>query len=62
MSDDDVRAIGEVTCAHGAPLIVGVYRGHVNIAGRMLDEEQAGEFAQLFIRACWEAAAQDGAP
>ena len=54
---DDVRAIGTVTGAHGAPLTVGVYRGLVNVAGRMLDRGQAEEFGRLFISACWEASA-----
>ena len=54
--DDDVRAIGEVTDIHDAPLVVGIWRGHVNIAGRMLDQEQAVQFARLFVLACWEAA------
>jgi len=53
---DDVRAIGEVSDIHGSPLIIGIYRGCVNIDGRMLNREQAEEFAQLFVRAAWEAA------
>ena len=62
-ADDDVRAVGTVECAHGAPLTVGVYRGQVNIAGRMLDEEQLEQFAQLIVRAAWEAARdRDGEP
>ena len=53
--DDDIRAIGEITDVHGAPLVVGVYRGHVNIDGRMLNRDQAEQFAVLFTAACWEA-------
>ena len=53
--DDDIRAIGEITDIHGAPLVVGVYRGHVNIDGRMLNLDQAEQFAVLFTTACWEA-------
>ena len=53
--DDDVRAIGEITDVHGAPLVVGVYRGHVNIDGRMLNRDQAEQFSVLLFNACWEA-------
>ena len=52
---DDIRAIGEISDIHGAPLVVGVYRGHVNIDGRMLNRDQAEQFAVLFTAACWEA-------
>lgn len=55
--DDDVRAVGTVECAHGAPLTVGVYRGRVNVAGRMLDRHQREHLAQLLVRADWLAAA-----
>jgi hypothetical protein len=60
MPDDDIRAVGTVECAHGAPLTVGTYRGHVNIAGRMLSREQANEFALLFVRAYFETYARPG--
>lgn len=55
-ADDDVRAVGTVECDHGAPLTVGVYRGQVNIAGRMLGEAACEEFSQYFVRAQWMAA------
>ncbi len=51
----DVSAVGTVEAAYGAPLTVGVYRGHVNIAGRRLDEAQCEKFAELFARARREA-------
>jgi hypothetical protein len=53
--DDDVRAIGEIRGIHGTPLVVGVYRGYVNIDGRLLNRDQAEQFAVLFTAACWEA-------
>ena len=53
--DDDVRPIGEISDIHGAPLVVGACRGHVNSDGRMLSRDQAEQFAVLFTTACWEA-------
>jgi hypothetical protein len=52
----DVRAIGEVTDVHGGPLVIGVYRGCVNIDGRMLSEAAMEDLAQLLVRASWIAA------
>ena len=57
--DEDVRALGTVDCAHGAPLTVGVWRGHVNIAGRMLDQPAQEEFARLYAAARWKAGHYD---
>jgi len=51
--DDDVRAVGEVTGVHGAPVVVGVCRGHVNLDGRMLNQEQMEDLAHLLLRASW---------
>ena len=68
MSDPHVREIDQVDDAGGFPLPVGIHRGSVIIGDPRegtswaLDAEQAEEFARLFVRACWEAAAQDGAP
>ena len=52
----DVRAIGEITDIHGAPVIVGIWHGCVNLDGRMLNQEQMEQLAQLLVRATWEAA------
>jgi hypothetical protein len=65
-----VRVIGHVEDLDG-------YRGTIGVVGNMvtvaaspspvapvlrLSRDQAEEFARLFVRACWEAAAQGGAP
>jgi hypothetical protein len=60
MGDANIRAIGQVDDVHGAPLIIGIWHGHVNIDGRMLDPEQTEQLAQLIIRATREAARTDG--
>jgi hypothetical protein len=67
MSDPYVREVGQVDDAGGFPLPVGIHRGSVIIGDPKegtswaLDAEQAEAFARLFVRACWEAAAQTDA-
>jgi hypothetical protein len=68
MSSPYIREVGQVEDAGGFPLMIGVHRGSVIIGDPdesgswALDAGQAEEFARLFVRACWEAAGQDGAP
>ena len=63
-----VHVIGCVGDLDGYRATVGVTGNHVTITGSTsglvlrLGRDQAEEFAQLFVRACWEAARQDGAP
>jgi hypothetical protein len=65
--DPFVREIGQVSDAGGFPLPVGIHRGSVIIGDPQegtswaLDATQAEEFARLFVRACWEAAADTDA-
>lgn len=64
MSDPRVRRIGEVLDVNGRPLIVGVDYDTVTLEGALpmrLSAYGAEEFGQLYIRACWEAAAQTSA-
>ena len=63
-----VREIGRVRDVFGSDLIVGVELNTVTLSYEpdlrkvQLTEAAAEEFAQLFIRACWVAARQDGTP
>jgi hypothetical protein len=68
MSDPHRRDVGYVEdddrCCK---LTVGIDHNSVTLGKHgavlwHLDPQQAEEFAQLFVRACWEAARQDGAP
>jgi hypothetical protein len=70
---DTARKLGEVIDADDCAFSVGVDRDMVTIwpgihenphrqTVMRLSCEQAEEFARLFVRACWEAAGQDGAP
>jgi hypothetical protein len=64
---DSFREVGHVDdVTDGLELVVGVDRDTVTIGSGLtqwhLSRDQAEEFAQLFVRACWEAAGQDGAP
>lgn len=66
MTDPHVRVTGQVEDMDGYPLAVGVDYDTVTIGHRAivpggpwrLTSHQAEEFAQLFVAACWEAAAQ----
>jgi hypothetical protein len=62
MSDPNVRVVGDMQDHDGMTVIVGVDYGTVTIEpGEIrLSAERAGEFAQLLVRACWEAARQAG--
>ncbi len=68
LSDPYVRKVGQVDDAGGFPLPVGIHRRSVIIGDPQegtswaLDAAQAEKFAQLLVRACWEAGAQGGAP
>lgn len=64
MCDPYVRVVGELTdsCSDEA-IVVGIDHDAVTIQlgewpAIMLTSAQAEDFAQLFIKACWEAAAQ----
>ena len=57
MADPYVRYIGSVADCDDVLLEVGVDYDSVTIAQHMLNRAQAEEFAQLFVAACWEAAA-----
>jgi hypothetical protein len=63
MSDPNVRPVGDMQDNDGMPVIFGVDYGTVTInpGDVRLSAERAEEFAQLLVRACWEAARQDGA-
>jgi hypothetical protein len=59
------HTLGRVDDADGFAVYVGTYNGTVTIWDKFpyrLDPHQAEEFARLFVRACWEAAGQDGTP
>jgi hypothetical protein len=57
-----LREIGRVSDIYTASLTVAAHHGCVGIGSYWLTLDQAEQLAQLFIRACWEAARQDGAP
>ena len=63
-----VREIGRVRDVFGSDLIVGVELNTVTLSHEpdlrkvQLTDDAAEEFGQLFIRACWVAARQDGTP
>ena len=57
--------LGHVTDEDGFAVFVGTYNGTVTVGDKFpyrFTRDQAEEFARLFVRACWIAAAQDGAP
>ena len=59
------RTLGRIEDADGFAVSVGVYNGTVTIGDMFpyrFTQAQAEEFAQLFVRACWEAGRQGGAP
>ena len=59
------NTLGCVEDADGFAVFLGVYNGTVTVGDKFpyrFTREQAEEFAQLFVRACWEAARQGGAP
>ena len=69
MSDDQhVREVGRLEDEGGFPLPVGIHRRSVIIGDPQdgtswaLNARQVELFAQLIVRASWEAARQDGAP
>ena len=69
MSDPLVREVGRMVDADKSLTVIGVDHGKVTVtAGGWAagparhTREQAEKFLQLYARACWEAAAQDGAP
>ena len=68
MSDPHVREIGRVADELGVSVRIGVHHDTVSVGMghsaqlAYLTAAQAEEFAQLFVRACWLAARQDGAP
>ena len=63
MIDPNVREVGRLTDLDGSDIVFTVDHGHVVVDyGPLLTQAQAEEFAQLFVRACWEAARQDGTP
>jgi len=68
MSDPHVEEVGRIEDGGGWDVVVGTYLGKVTVRTTRargpvtLTQAQAEEFAQLFVRACWEAARQDGAP
>jgi hypothetical protein len=68
MSDPYMREVGQIDDAGGFPLPVGIHRRSVIIGDPKdgtswaLNARQVELFAQLLVRASWEAARQDGAP
>ena len=69
MSDNPyVREVGRLDDEGGFPLPVGIHRRSVIIGDPTdgtswaLNARQVELFAQLLVRASWEAARQDGAP
>jgi hypothetical protein len=63
VSDPHVREVGRLTDLDGSDIVLLVDYNRVVIDyGPPLTQDQAEEFARLFVRACWEAAAQGGAP
>jgi hypothetical protein len=70
MTDDPrVREIGRMVDAEKSLAVIGVDHGKVTVtaggwaAGPVRHtREQSEKFLQLYVRACWEAAAQGGAP
>jgi hypothetical protein len=59
------KTLDVIVDADGFPVYVGTYNGTVTVGDKFpyrFTRAQAEEFAQLFVRACWEAARQDGAP
>ena len=64
MPDPNVRPAGDMQDHDGMTVIVGTDYDTVTIepGGIRLSAERAEEFARLFVRACWEAARQGGAP
>jgi hypothetical protein len=52
-----VRQVGTVRDLDDYPVAVGIDYDTVTIGVCKLDESMAAEFAQLFIAACWQAAA-----
>jgi hypothetical protein len=65
MPERPVRYIGSVYSADGVALAIGVDYDTVSLqagswvpgGGWRLDREHAEKFAQLFVAACWQAAA-----
>jgi len=56
---DTYRETGRLTDLDGSDIVLGIDRGRVVIDyGPPLSRDQAEAFGQLFVRACWEAAAQ----
>jgi hypothetical protein len=69
MSDPHEHEVGRMVDADKSLAVIGADHGLVTVtaggwaAGPVrLTPAQAEKFAQLFIRACWEAAAQGGTP
>ena len=68
MSDPFVREVGRMVDAGKSLAVIGTDHGKVTVTAggwaggpARLTPAQAEKFAQLFVRACWEAAAQDSA-
>jgi hypothetical protein len=63
-----VREVGALD-VNGMTVRIGVHHDRVTVGLRLaeawptlyFDQEHAEEFAQLYVRACWEASAQGGA-
>jgi len=70
MSDPHIREVGSVETEIDGPVSIGVdydtvaifIGGWLSADGVRLARVQAEEFGQMFIRACWKAARQGGAP
>jgi hypothetical protein len=58
MADQYVHEIGFVFDIDGIPLEVGVDYDCVTILDRRFPLSECEQFAQLFVRACWQASAQ----
>ena len=58
MADQWVSEVGSIESIHGYELIVGVDYDCVTIAGHVFSLSELEGFAQLFVRACWQASAQ----
>ena len=58
MPDPNVLTIGAVHDLDGRRVPVGVDYETVVVLGYRLGQEEAEEFARLFVSACWQAARQ----
>ena len=58
MADQWVSWVGHVEDIDGVPLGIGVDYDCVTIGGCRFSLSECDQFAQLFVRACWQASAQ----